>query len=182
MAYDSVPAVFGLNKFLWDRIVKAKILGETEDEARANYGGLIPIVPNQEVAGLTQAIDEAPGIGGHPFIVYNWYTNGYGQQWFQPIDTVIYRINATDGKKLRQLILVTIDAFKRYDESAEAVNAFIQGTNHGALDSEYKAFEYKSVFTSAAQAGSPTSLEDEPVEATVTLRVQYTNDRDWKPL
>jgi hypothetical protein len=169
MEYDSVPAVFGLNKFLWDRIEKATILD------KANYGGLIPIVPSQEVAALRQAIDEAPGVGSHGFIVYSWYTNGYAQNWFQPIDTVIYRINATNGKELRALILLIIDTFKRYDESAEAVNAFIQGSN---LNDEFKAYDYKSVYTAAAQASQPTALEDEPMEATVTVRVAYAHDRD----
>jgi hypothetical protein len=169
MAYDSVPAVYGLNKYLWAKIKEKGILNE------ANYGGLIPIIPNQEVAGLRQAIDAAPGIGGNGFIVYSWYTNGYGQNWFEPIDTVIYRIEATNGKELRQLILLTIDAFKRYDDSAVAINDFIQGST---LGDEYKAYNYLSVYTAAAQAGSPNSLEDEPMQATVTVRVQYTNEKD----
>lgn len=174
MASDSIPAVFGLNKFLWDRIEKAGILD------KANYGGLTPIIPNQEVAGLRQAIDAAPGIGSHGFIVYSWYTNGYGTNWFEPIDTIIYRIEATNGKELRQLVLLTIDCFKRYDDSAVAINDFIQADS--TLSPEYKAFNYLSVYTAAAQAGTPNSLEDESMAATVTVRVQYTNEKDSQAL
>lgn len=168
---SNVPAVFGVNKFLWDQIKKAGILDESD------YGGLIPIVPNQEVAALRQAIDEQPGVGGQPFIVYSWYSNGYGTDWFYPIDTVVYVINSTSGKKLRELLLLMIDVFKMYDESAAAVNKFVFDPANG-LNAEYTNYEYKSILLASADAGRPTALDDEPVEALVTIRVQYTNERD----
>lgn len=173
MATDSVPAVYGLNKFLWDRIESAGIL------TALDYGGLIPIVPTQETAALRQAIDEQAGVKSAPYIVYSWYNNGFNQDWFRPVDTVVYVINSTDGKKLRELVLLIIDCFKRYDESALAVNEFIFGSD---LSDEYKAYDYKSILLVSANGGQPTALDNEPMEALVTVRVQYTNERDDKPL
>jgi hypothetical protein len=167
----NVPAVFGLNKFLWARIKDAGILDET------NYGGLIPIVPGQEVPALRQAIDEQPGVGSHPYIIYSWTTNGYDQDWFKPIDQVVYVISSTDGKKLRELLLLIIDTFKMYDESAFALNRFVHDPANN-LSAEYQQYDYKSIVLIAAQASKPTSIEDESVEALVTIRVQYTNERD----
>lgn len=165
----NVPAVFGLNKYLWAQIVAQGILDKN------NYGGLIPIVPVQETAGLKQAMDEQAGVGSFPYIVYNWNTNGYNQDWFKATDQIIYVVNATNQAKLRELVLLILDLFKRYDESAAAVNEFIFKSDLGPA---YKAYDYKHISVSAASGGSPTALDNEPIEAVITVRVNYTNSGD----
>lgn len=172
MAND-IPAVYGLNRYIWAKIEEAGILD------KANYGGLTPIIPTMEVAQFTQAMDAQNGIKSFPYIVYNWNTNGYAQDWFQSSDQIIYLINATDGKKLRELILLILDHFKRYDESAQAVNDFIQGS---ALSDKYKAYHYKSINIQSATGGSYASQENEPITAMITVKATYTTTDGDLPL
>lgn len=169
----NVPAVFGLNRYLWAQIETQGILDKN------NYGGLIPIVPVQETAGLKQAMDEQAGVGSFPYIVYNWNTNGYNQDWFNATDQIVYVVNATDQKKLRELTLLILEVFKRYDESAAAVNNFIFKSTLGPA---YKAYDYKHISISSASGGTPTMLDNEPIEAVITVRVAYTNSGDDSPL
>jgi hypothetical protein len=73
------------------------------------------------------------------------------------------------------LVLLILNHFKRFDESAAAVYRFIQGNDQGAKDSEYKAFDYKSISVHAGSGGRPGVSEDDPITAMITVRVCYTN-------
>lgn len=169
----NIPAVFGLNRYLWAKIQEAMILDP------ANYNGLTPIIPVQEVPEFLQAIDAQDGIKSYPYIVYTWNTNGYEQQWFVPSDQIIYQIHSTDNKKLRELILLITDHFKRFDESARAVNSFIQNS---PLNAEYKSYDYKFISVQQAQGGWHTQDENAPIKATITVKATYSANRDNTPL
>jgi uncharacterized protein RhaS with RHS repeats len=170
---DHIPAVYGLNRYLWAKIQEEAILDP------ASYGGLIPIIPTQEVPQLAQAMDSQDGIRSFPFIVYTWNTNGYDQEWYTASDQIIYVINSNDGKKLRQLVLLISKQFKRFDESARAVNEFVQGST---LSDEYKAYDYKYISVQAGTGGQPGFNENDPISAMVTVRAMYTHTADDEPL
>lgn len=177
MAYEatSIPAVFGLNKFLWAKIKEAGILDET------NYGGLVPIVPVQETPLLQQAMDEQTGIRSFPFIVYSWYQNGHTQDWFMECDNAVYRINVNpnDGIKLRQLVSLINDVCRRWDDSAQALNDWIQASN---LSQAYKDYDYKYINIQSTQGGQPTDLDHAPITAMVTVKIEYTHAKSNRPL
>lgn len=186
MAND-IPAVFGLNRYLWKQMQEQ--LGMTTEP----YGGLTPLIPNGEVPQLLQAIDEQPGINSYPYIVYTWYTNGYSPDtWYRPTDTIIYTVYSLDQTRLRQLILLITNLFKRYDDSAQAVNAFIQGTLPDGVDPQddspdvpgfaYRQYHYNYTYVAAATGGQSTNIENDPITATITVRVGYTNPENDLPL
>lgn len=168
----NIPAVFGLNRYLW-----SKLDGTVLD--KANYSGLVPIIPVQEVPAFLQAMDKVDGIASYPYIVYTWYSNGYDQQWFVPNDRIIYTIYSRDNAKLRDIILLMTKHFKRHDESARAVNNFIR---ESTLSAAYKEYDYKFITVEASQAGSHTSDENAPVRAMVTVKVAYSHTEDDQPL
>jgi hypothetical protein len=170
---NSIPAVFGMNRYLWAKLTGAGLMDP------ADYNGLTPIVPFQEEAQLKQAVDAGPGIGSKPYIVYNYGNNGFDSRWFTPSDQVIYTIDSVDGKRLREIYQFINNLFKRYDESAEAVNRWIDSSDLGP---EYRNIEYKSIQVFAATAGHYRDLENEPIHATITVRVLYTNTADAEPL
>lgn len=172
---ENIPAVYGLIKYLWSHIETAGILGD-------NYGGLVPIVPDQEVPLLQQAMDVQDGIQSFPYIVYAWNTNGYDYAWYEQVDQVVLLVNSTDNAKLRELLLLVLDHFKRFDESAIAVNRFVQANDFGTRDAEYKAYDYKTISVQQATGGRPGASEDDPIQAMITIRVCYTNSRDDTPL
>lgn len=181
MAYESIPAAYGLNRYLWAKIKEAGILDE------ANYGGLIPIIPVQETPYLQQAMDERDGIKSYPYIVYSWYQNGHLQDWFMNCDNVVYRINANvdDSKELRQLMILFNDHLKRWDESAQALNDWIRDhrdADDNPLPAGYHQYDYKYLNIQAATGGTPTDMEGAPITAMITVKVEYTTDRDNNPL
>lgn len=192
MESKTIPAVFGLNRVLWAQINELGILD------KANYGGLIPIIPVQEAPQFIAAMDGQEGIMSWPYIVYNWYTNTIdATSWYKQTDTVTYTIYAIDQKKLRDLVLVVMDMFKRYDDSAQVVNSyirraypptspggipdqFVDGPQYGGY--EYRCYHYNYIYVVSANSSAPQTAENDPAKATITLRVNYTDTRNDQPL
>lgn len=169
---NNIPAVFGVNKFLWN------YLGDDGAAVlRANdYQGLIPIIPSGEAPQFLQMLDEQPGIQSHPYIVYTWYTNGFdANSWFRPTDTVVYTIYALDQSKINEIVMYIVNLFKRFDVSAAEVNRFIQTNDFGPMTQLYRDYSYGYISVAAATGGVAPSMENDPITATITLRVNYTN-------
>jgi hypothetical protein len=192
MDTNHIPAVFGLNKYLWDKL-STSVEGNDPILNPADYAGLIPIVPLQEVPQLLQAIDSIPGITSVPYITYLWYTNGFtADSWYQPTDTVIYTIYATDQKRLRQIVLMATRLFKQFDKSAQAVNSFITSAypapvppavdGPSASGYQYRAYSYNYISVSASTGGVPVGLENDAIPASITVRVNYTSSENDLPL
>lgn len=173
---NSIPAAFGLNKYLWDRITTAGIIPDT-----SQYKGLTPIIPIQEAPQFLAAIDAAQaGPASAPYIVYSFYSGPVDPvSWYKQTDFVTYRIYALDQTKLRQLYMLIIAQFKRWDESAQAVNRFVAGSG---LGQEYKNYSYTHISVAASHAAAATTLENDPLETSVTLRVNYTHPDNDIPL
>lgn len=171
---NSIPSVYGVNKYLWSRIKGAGILSERD------YNGMTPIIPTQEEPTFIQAMESQEGIGNFPYIVYAWYTNGYDQAYYECTDTIVYLVYSRDEAKLRQLVLLVNDLFKRYDESARPINDFIDGSD--LLSPSYKSYDYKFTSVSASQASLAKDEENGSYRAMITIRVGYTHDEDGIPL
>lgn len=176
---NNIPAVYGLNKYLWHLI--------SQDVMDASsYSNLVPIIPNGEAPTFLQMLDELPGVQSRPYIVYTWYTNGYdANSWYKPTDSVLYTVYALDQTKLNEIVMFIVNLFKRFDLSAQAVNTYIQTTpmsTDTALDAQYKAYNYSYINVASATGGVAPTLENDPISATVTLRVNYTNTFTDVPL
>lgn len=169
MANNGIPAVFGINKYLWNQLQVQNIIPNTDP-----YGGLTPIVPIQESSQLLQAIDASnPNQTSAPYIVYHWYTNNIdAKSWFKQEDTLVYTVYALDQKVGRQILLLLVDSFKRFDLSARAVNNYIQSSG---LSQDYKDYLYQYISVRSATGGTSTTIENDPTTFTVTLRVCYSN-------
>lgn len=166
MASKYIPAVLGLNKFLWNFI--------SGDIFDGDYRGLVPIIPTGEAPQLLQVLDEQPGIGNSPYIVYTYYTNGINaDSWYKTTDTVLYTVYAPNQAKLNEIVTYMVNLFKRFDVSAGEVNRFIQ-TAPG-LDDAYLAYHYNYISVVSATGGTAPDIENDPIRATITLRVNYTN-------
>lgn len=175
MVTNHIPAVFGVNKFLWAKIQEAGLMNS------ADYSGLTPIIPIQEEAELLNVINAQDGIKTLPYIVYTWYSNGDAKNWWEQEDQVIYIIKSLDQTKLRQLVLLIRKYLKRWDDSARAVNDYVQNPANG-LSAEYLAYIYKYIDVQALTGGVPSTAENEPIKATVTVQICYTNDDNDNPL
>jgi hypothetical protein len=185
MIHNSIPAAFGVNRYLW-----SKLTGAVLDPA--NYGGLTPIIPTQEEPTFLQAMEKQPGIGAFPYIVYTYSTQGISPQYWEVNDQIVYMIAAHDQKKLRELMLTIVGLLKRFDDSAAEINAYIQSATKPDPDNagqtlplfsdEYRAYNYKYTSVQGINASLARTDENAPYRAMVTVRVGYTNDFDDSPI
>lgn len=182
---DDIAAVHGIIRFLWHKIKEEEILDPDD------YAGLTPIVPYHEVPALMQVMDLQEGIQQFPYIIYTWTTNGYGQNWFEPCDQAVFTISSHSDDKLRQLIKLMTNLFKRFDESAALIDYYIEtgrcGRNCTALvpdviPAKYKEYGYQYTEVLAATGGGAVMDENSPKEAMITMKIEYTQDRDNIPL
>lgn len=173
---NSIPAAFGLNRYLWNKITESGIITDT-----SAYNGLTPIIPIQEQPQFLSAIDAAQaGPASAPYLIYSYYTGPIDPvSWYKTTDFVTYQIYSLDQTKLRQLFMLIVAQFKRWDESAQAVNRFIAGSN---LGQEYKNYDYTHISVAASHAAAPALLENDPLVSSVILRVNYTHPDNDIPL
>lgn len=104
-------AVYRINDFILFKV--PSLLGYSGS-------GLRPIFPVQEVP-------ESNSIPG-PYLVYNCRTTGagFGEEWWKNVDEVNYLINSTDMEQSAEIIEALDDAFRRMDESATELNAYLR--------------------------------------------------------
>lgn len=173
---NNFPAVYGVNQYVWNQLSTGSnpVLAPADySYGQADGNPLVPIIPLGEEPTFLQMIDEQPGIVTKPYIVYTWYTNGFdANSWYKPTDTVLYKVYAPSVAKLNQIVLTMVDMLKRYDVSAASVNRFIMLSN---LSNEYKLYNYSAISVASATGGVAPMLEQDPITASVVLRVSYTN-------
>lgn len=192
---NSIPAVFGVNRYLWQKLQDTKILDP------ANYNGLTPIIPTQEEPTFIQAMEKQDGIGAFPYIVYAWSTAGYGTNYWACSDQITYLIASHDQKKLRELTLAIAGLLKRFDASASQINKFIATAVTGTKDAQgndilmfpvadsvagtnasvYRKYDYKYTSVQAINASISKTEDTQPYRASITIRVGYTFDDDGIP-
>lgn len=175
---NGISAGSAVIRWLWAQIDHSGILADYKD----NYQGLVPIVPIQDEPGLLSTIGEHDGVSNAPYIVYTWYNNGIDANFYLAYDTLVFTIKAQDQKAVRQLILLMKTLFRRYDESAQALNRWVARTDLGSYASDYREYNYKYISVWALTGGIPGTLDLEPVHANVTIRVGFTWDGNSQPL
>lgn len=162
--YDyNLAAVHGIRMFLWQALVKHGVV----DEAR--YKGLVPIFSVEETAELIKEIEL---IGNPPYIIYNWMGEDAGSDWWLETDQMIFLVYSPNKDEIRKIVNFMGNIFKRRDQSAQAVNKYLDSLGNERLSH----FEYKSISLLSASAPAPVDAEGGRSEAMVSLRVTYTQD------
>ena len=159
----TLSPVHAINKYLWDAIQDAGFMNP------ANYGSLVPIIPTQQIPEMNAMIAAGKSV---PFIVYTYRTNAISEDWFIQDDSIVYVIYSQNQSDLIKINNLMVDIFKRWDESGQAVQDYIDTLNHPVL----KQYDIKSVSVDSAGGPDPQSEENGRMTAIVTIRVTYTVD------
>lgn len=160
--YD-LNGVHVLNKFIWARLREAGLMSD------ADYSGLTPIIPTQQVPVFNDMAS------GKPFIVYTYMVASYDVDLWANVEQVTYRIFSDDERKMRQVTNFLIDLCKRYDWTASEVNTWLDNSTLPA-DSDDRKFEFKYVQVVGATSPEPSSQEGGRQEGSVTVRMSFTHD------
>lgn len=165
--YRRVHPVHALNRFLWYHISLNGIM------QKIPYQGvqLTPLVPIEETPTLITAIEAQSGMGSMPFIVYNWTKIDSGQMWFIEQHEIAYSIRSSDDDTMRQLINLFDDLFKKYDESAQAVNEYLQSSGQPA---SLLQWHFHSMNVSNLGGQMPVDTEDGMSESLISVRIMFT--------
>lgn len=161
--YD-LNGVHVLNKFIWASLRTG--LGMTE----ADYRGLIPIIPTQQVP----VFNDMPS--GLPFLVYTFLVAGYDTSLWANVEQVTYRIFSDDERRLRQVTNYLVDLCKRYEWTAEDINDWVDNNpTLFPMDDDDQKVEFKFVQVVGATSPEPTGQEGGRQFSTVTIRMVFTH-------
>ena len=150
-----LTGVHGVNKYLWSKL-------ESELEwSKANYGGLMPIVPASQQPELNDY--------SAPYIVYNYSHQSSGDFYIQE-EQIAYAIYSSNEADIRRAINVIVAYFQREDESAQAINDWM--TVNGSV--ENKRFDYKHTKVLSTYGAQPPVSEGGRQDGSVIIRIRYT--------
>lgn len=162
--YDyNVSSVHGIRAFLWAALAANGVVDKTK------YKGLIPIVSVQETGELIKEIET---LGNPAYMIYNWTTEDSGDDWWLETDQIVFLIYSPDRNEIRRIVNFMNNVFRRRDQSADAVNKYIDSKNSPQLSH----FDYKSISVQTSGAPLPVEAEGGRSEAMVSLLVTYTQD------
>lgn len=160
--YD-LSGVHVFNKFIWAKMREKGIM-----RASDYAGGLVPIIPTQQVPVFNDML------AGTPFIVYTYLVSSYDIDIWANVEQITYRIYSDDERRLRQISNFLVDLSKRFDWTAQEVNKWID--DFQSADGDEKKFEFKYVQVVGSTSPEPFATEGGRQNASVTVRLSYIHD------
>lgn len=126
---------------------------------------LIPIFPVQEDETKNLISDPKS-----PYLVYDFDTMSYDVEWVICKERLTFKIYAPDFDKVVEIMNIMLDLFRRFDESAATVNAYVKTVNPTS------PFRYK--YFSLTEANSPDPADELAgrLEADISIVYAYTRN------
>ena len=156
-----------LNKFVWQKLKESEIM------VPSNYGGLIPIIPSQQVP----VFNEFPT--STPYIVYTYTNMGYDSDFWADREQILYRVYSDNERQIRQITNFLIDLLKRYDWTAEEINDWI--TQFASTDGDEKKFNFYWTQVVSSIGPEPYATEGGRQAGSVSVSYVYTHNQEGRP-
>jgi hypothetical protein len=151
-----LSGVHGIRSYLW-----SKLQSELEWKA-SDYGGSTPVVPASQQPQLNDY--------NRPYVVYNYAHQTSTTQFWMEEEQISFVIYSANEKDIRQFINLVRELFKRRDESARDINAFVQA----GTSVEQKRFDYKYTYVTSSMGAQPPVSEGGRQDGSVSIRIGYT--------
>lgn len=156
-----------LNKFVWNRL--SNELGMT----RADYQGLVPIIPSQQLPVFTEM---GPN---RPFIVYTYGKLAYSTDIWEHVEQLAYTVYSEDESQLRRVTNFLADLLRRFDIVAQEVNDYVNDALvNPSGDEDDRGFDFKYINVTGLAGPEPFTSEGGRQASSVTIRYAYTTDED----
>lgn len=156
-------AVSKIRQYVWDNLTTAKILKESDYIADGFITPLVPIIPTQQVPEFNNLL------GGKTYMVYDFETIGYDEQWFICQENLIFTIVSNDYSKIVEITQFLIDLFRRNDESATDINSW--------QDSASK-FKFHTFILKTASSPTPVTEEGGRQMGEIEITYKYSRNTD----
>lgn len=154
-----ITAAHVLRKYLWSRL-SSELGWDT-----ANYGGLTPITTSEQQPEFNNNSIDAP------YIVYGFMDGPPGQVLDLQQQTVAFSIFSSKNDDIVEAINLINADLRRFDESANAINDFIQASS---LSNTFKEFDFKSVMVTGSRSPEPITQEGGRRDGYITIQILYT--------
>ena len=160
-----------INRFVWSQI---KTLQNGTNDVFTDYKDVnpngtlnfIPIFPAQQ---QPEVIDM---VGAAPFLVYNYTTGAYGEEWWRCQEQMAYMIYDDNEDNLRIIQNFLVDLLKRHDWSAAQVNNYLWGLS----GNPYINWEFKYIRVTTATSPDNYTQVGGRQGAMVTIQYEYVHD------
>lgn len=166
MVYEDVNAVYAVNKYLnralavnlgWTPITYTNNLGESVKA--------LPIIPSQQQPEFLDA--------GRTFLVYGSVVQPQSRMWAMTAETVVYTIWSPSTTEANKVCNFIHDLFMNVDESADAVNSYLDTEMDATQRNRYVAFTM--IAPGLVEKAEPVESETGWAAGSVTVETLYTN-------
>jgi len=132
-----------IRAYIWQKIQDAGLLDINNYYADGFDEALVPIIPTQQVPEFNNLLP------GKPYLIYDFEVKTIPVQWWMTDEMMTLAIFSQDYELINRITNLMNDLFRRYDESAADVNAFLAGNtdfifHHILIDSIFSPEPYSS--------------------------------------
>lgn len=156
-------AISKIRSYLWESLVDADILLESDYIADGFIQALVPIIPTQQVPEFNNLI------GNKTYIIYDTDITEYYDQWWICQENAVFTIVSTDYTKITEIAQFMVDLFRRMDESATDINEW---------QPNISKFNFYTFTLKAASAPTPAPEEGGRQMAEIEISYKYSRNLD----
>jgi hypothetical protein len=158
-----LDALLELRKYLWEELSTIGIFDETEYYSDNLMSTIIPIIPIQQQAELSQFLS------GKKHIVYDKISAGYDTNWLICNEQFLFTIYSTDVSEINEIRNFMTDLFRRMDESARDINRWADLSDK---------FKFHSIYLADISATTPSEELQGFLSTDVVLEVKFSRITD----
>ena len=158
-----LDAMLEVRKFLWSKLLDAKIFDE-DDYYSDNVGSaIVPIIPVQQSPEMNQFLS------GKKHMVYDKIGLSYEDNWLICCEQILFTVYSTDVSEINEIRNFMTDLFRRMDESARDVNRF---------ESLNNKFKFHSILIADISPTEPSEEIQGFLSTDIILEVKYSRITD----
>jgi hypothetical protein len=158
-----LDALLELRKYLWEELNTIGIFDETDYYSDNLMSTIIPIIPIQQQAELSQFLS------GKKHIVYDKISAGYDTNWLICNEQFLFTIYSTDVSEINEIRNFMTDLFRRMDESARDINRWADLSDK---------FKFHSIYLADISATTPSEELQGFLSTDVILDVKFSRITD----
>jgi hypothetical protein len=158
-----LDALLELRKYLWQEISDVGIFDETDYYSDNLMSTIIPIIPIQQQAELSQFLS------GKKHIVYDKISASYDTNWLICNEQFLFTIYSTDVSEINEIRNFMMDLFRRMDESARDINRWTDLSDK---------FKFHSIYLADISPTTPSEELQGFLSTDIVLDVKFSRITD----
>ena len=159
MSVYNSAAYIDMRKYIWGQIQANGLLDPQNYYADGFDDPLVPIIPVQQVPEFNNLLP------GKTYMLYDFEVKTIPTQWWMTEEMMSLSVISQKYEKINQITNLMQDLFRRYDESATDINAFLGGETD---------FIFHHTMIDSVMSPEPYSSEGDYQIATVTFSYNYS--------